>query len=170
MSNAAQQIHQELGVEDALFKKRVHGGNWDELANGFEVNLQNQIAESANLTKLAVDTVTAAGTGNPEFFTMANGTMRDLQNFADRYAGMVRRRDGRTGQTGSSSEYTEYMAIGLELTSLSEELQIVVGNTLFGLTEHHNHALEVLRERDVNQVTDVAVKEPSAEDSQESIG
>ena len=74
--------------------------------------------------------------------------MRDLHNFADRFSGLVRRRDGRVGPTRSPEEYTDYMAIGLEMTSLSEELQVVVGHTLFSLTEAHNNALETLRERD----------------------
>lgn len=147
MTNTAQKIHEALGVENALFRKKVHGGNWDELANGFENNLRNQIAESANLAAMAVEAVNKAGTGNPEFYTLANGTMRDLQNFADRFGALVRRRDGRTGPTKSAEEYTDYMSIGLELTSLSEELQVVVGHTLFSLTEAHSNALEVLRER-----------------------
>lgn len=151
MTNAAQQIHQNLGVEDALFRKKVQGGDWDELANGFENNLRNQIAESANLANLAVKTVNQAGTGNPEFYTLANGTMRDLKNFADRFGALVRRRDGRTGPTKNAEEYTDYMSIGLELTSLSEELQVVVGHTLFTLTDAHNHALEVLRQRDAEE-------------------
>lgn len=168
MANIAQQLHQQMGVEDALFRKRVQGGNWDELANGFENNLQQQIAESANLTKLAVDTVTEAGTGNAEFFTLANGNMRDLKNFADRYAGLVRRRDGRTGPTKSSEEYTDYMSIGLELTSLSEELQVVVGATLFNLTESHNHALEVLREREEQKIASEQSAESPIEASPEA--
>lgn len=148
MSNTAQQLHQKLGVDNALFMKQVQGGNWDELANGLEGSIRHQIAESANLVAMAEATVKAAGTGNAEFYTLANGTLRDLKRFTDLFNVLVQRRAGRTGPTRSSEEYTEYLSIGLELTTLTEELQVVVGHTLFTMSDAHGNALEILRARE----------------------
>lgn len=176
MSNAAQQMHQQLGVNDALFMKNVQGGDWDEIINGFEANLRSQIGESANLAKMAYDTVTAAGTMTPEFSTLASGVLRDLKIYSERFGMLVLRRNGRTGRTRSSEEYTEYMAIGLEMSNLSEELRLVVGDVMFNLNDGYTNALEVLRAREAEaasaeQTTEAATDqttEATAEQSAET--
>ena len=166
MSNVAQQIQDNLGVNNALFQKNLKGaGSWDELANGMEVNLQTQIASAADLTKQTWDLVHSEGMQNAEFVALSKGIMRDLQNCATQYGNLVARRDGRVGVTKSPEEHTEYLSIGLELTSLSEEMTTVVGHAMVGMTEFHNAALDKARARIAEQdtVTDVEVKEPVPE-------
>lgn len=170
MTNEAQKINQQLGVDDAVFMKGVTGGDWDELANGFEENLRRQIASSADFCVQTMQATREAGTMNTETGTLINGTMRDLNIYASRLNALISRRDSRHGRTRTSAEYTEYMAIGLELSTLREELQTVISNNLFNLTEAHDQALTILRQRaeeekaqsdltDPTVVTDVTVKE-----------
>lgn len=168
MSNVATQIQAQLGVEDALFRKNSNNASWAELANGIEIKVRDQIAGSANLAEQVRLTVEAAGVSNPEFDVFYNGVMRDLKIYSQRWSALASRRDGRTDVIKNADEYTEYVSLGIELVSLSEEMAVVVPDTLFNMQEHHHHALEVLRKRQEEQstdvVTDVDVKEASVEE------
>ena len=169
MSNAATQIHDQLRVGDAAFTKQIKGGgNWDELI-GLEDQIRHQIANSSVLCWNSFVVVTQEGVDDAEFHAMTTGIMRDLQNFADNLNAMIKRRNGRKGMTLGPDEYTDYIAIGLELSSISENFQVVVGHSLVGLVEFTNEAHELIKARedaekakedavDPTVVTDVEVK------------
>lgn len=177
MTNAAQQIQSQLGVDNALFQKQLKGSaSWDELANGFEDNLRMQIANSSQLTAQTYALVRQEGCSNPEFETIAIGIMRDLKGYADQFGTLVSRRNGRTGPTKSPEDYTDYFTLGIELTTLSEEMRVVVSHAMMSLSEFHNEALNKIAAReaeaaavDPNVVTDVTPKEvPSIDEAQQT--
>lgn len=143
--NAAVQLQQHLGVQNALFQKQVHGGNWDELVNGIEPNVKHVLAESSNLIALTHETVTRAGIADGEFDSLCQLALRDLSVYVDRYLGIVEERAGRTGPTRSPEEFTEYLSLGTRLTGLVDEVQAVLGNQMFVLSERHAKAIDILR-------------------------
>lgn len=171
--NAAEQIQEQMGVGNALFSKQLKGNvSWDELANGFENALRDQIGNSSIYIRDTVQLVKAEKVDTPEFDALSMGSMRDLKSYASRFGSLVQRRADRTGKISSPEEYAEYLAIGLELTSMSEEIQTVVGHTLINITEFRHVAAEKARERltaqeqaDTQDVTDVTPKdvEPTAQ-------
>jgi hypothetical protein len=147
MTNAATQIQAQLGVDNALFRKQSNNASWSELANGVEAKVRDQIAGSTNLAEQIRIVVDMAGTSNGEFQTFYTGVMRDLKIYAQRWSALASRRNGRLGVIQDPAEYTDYLSLGLEFVSLSEEMAIVVPDTLFNLQEHHHFALETLRKR-----------------------
>lgn len=160
MTNAAMQIQSQLGVDNAMFRKQSNNASWAELAGGVEAKTRDQIFGSTNMAEQIFQVVKLAGTTNPEFETFYNGVMRDLKIYAERWAALRDRRAGRMGVIQNPEEYTDYVALGLEFVSLSEEMSIVVPDTLFNMQEHHHYALEVLRKQAEAQspVSDAEVK------------
>lgn len=170
MSNAAQQIHSNLGVDDAAFTKQLKGNqSWGELVI-MEDQIRRRIADASTFTYQLNTLVHAEGVADIEFAETVNGIMRDLQVFADRLNVQISKRNGRVNPVNGPDEYTEYISVGLELTSLLESMQIVVAPTLLELVEYQHRANEKIAAREaaakaeadaVNPavVSDVEVKE-----------
>lgn len=144
MSNAATQIHQHLGVESALYKKKVQGGNWNELVHQLEPSIRDQIAASADSVAQARIAVIKAGMMDNDFDTLSTLVLRDLNDFSDRYCDIVQERGGREGPTNSIDEFTEYMALGSRLTAIFDDLHVVTGHNLFLVHEYHAKAIDYL--------------------------
>lgn len=155
-------------LNDALFRKKVTV-YWEELHH-LEDQIANQIASSSELVAGVCQDVNTAGTSNPEFETITRGIMRSLKNYAEKYASIREQYKDKAGKIQSPDEYTTYMSHGTNLTSMFEEITTVIGHACFGLTDHHNNALQVLRDRQAN-IEDVQIKsettaeEPTKEES-----
>lgn len=143
----ATQIHEELGVTEAMFRKRVQGGNWDELANGLEPSTRDQIINFTQLVASTQDAVNLAGLNDIDFQASTSGVLANLHRYADELVNIIDTRAGRSGPTRNEDEYTEYMALGLRLTTLSEEMCQVVGHAIMVLQARHDMALKVLEAR-----------------------
>ena len=165
MANAAISIHEHLGVDKAAFTKQLKGGgNWDELV-GIEESTRTQIANSSIMCRDSYVIVTQEGVHTPEYLAVSKGVMRDLQLFADRLNVLISRRNGRTKQTLGPDEYSDYMAIGLELATLTEDIQVVVSHSMVTLIEYSHLANERIAARQEAEsatnpavVTDVEIK------------
>lgn len=157
MANAATQIHDALGVGDALFQKQLKGdADWSELANTMEPNLKQMLVNVGQHCVNVTHLVASENLATPEFLNLSHGIMRDLQHTADTLNVLVDRRGGRTGPTKSAEEYTDYMTIGLEMSSAAEQLQTVVTHAMFSLTEYEHEAMERRRIREESSTTQVA--------------
>lgn len=159
MANAAQQLRSNLGIE----KK----DSWDEIRDMLEVQTVNVIHDtSINVTRIAAE-VEAMGTLpaelQEEFSILKHGVMRDLKTYADRYAALYDRRNGRTGFTTDTSDYTDYILIGTEHVSLFQEIGSVIPVGLSNLMEHYQVAYDIYQSQRPDVVTDVEPKEPTAE-------
>lgn len=162
MTNVAVQLQDHLGVQDALFNKNLKGGaNWDEFANGLEIDIRNQIANSSQMCAESHQLVVSEGLDNPEFLALCNGIMRDLQTFADRLMVQISKRNNRTGPTKNASDYTDYFSIGMELTSLAEDIQVVVAHSLIGVTEYTHQAMEKIKQREEQKAAESAATDPT---------
>lgn len=163
MENIAQQIHKQLGVDEAAFKKQVKGDvSWDDFANGLEPSLRDLIANVAVFTNNTIQLVESQGVGNAEFFALSRGTMRDCKGYADRLNQLISRRGDRTGPTKNSNDYTDYISIGVELTNMTEEIQTVSTTSMISMTEFEQAALDKIREAEAAAAAadqDVEVKE-----------
>lgn len=157
MTNLAQQIHTNLGVDDAAFTKQLKGTqSWGELAI-IEDKVRDQIAASATMTRDVMHLCSSEGVVTPELRALTQGVMRDLKEFADRLAVQMAKRNGRTNAVNGPNEYTDYISVGLELSSLSESLQVVVGATLMELTEFQQLANDKIRAREAAEAEATAV-------------
>lgn len=164
--NEATAILNHLGVEDAMFRKESKGANWNELIYGIEARIRDQIAGSSGMAEQVRIAMQIAELQHPEFNVYYSSVMRDLKVYAERYAALVQRRAGRTGVIQNAAEYTEYISLGVEFVSMSEEMAVVIPDTLVNMQEFHNEAMEIIRKRDEQDpsvISDVEVKEPVAE-------
>lgn len=161
MSNLAQQMQSQMGVPNAMFNKELKGNpSWGELVL-MEDQARNRIADTANFVRDITQIVYEEGVGNAEYKALMNGVLRDLQTFADTLNLLVAKRAGRTRPTNGPEDYTEYFSIGIELTGLTEEMQIVLAPTLLELTEFQHVAHEKVRARHAAEVAAEAATDPT---------
>lgn len=162
--NTAQQLQESLGVAPKIGS----GDNWDEIRDKLEARAIQVIAETSSACNEMAQTVIQAGMSNKDFITQAQGTMRDIGHYRDRFLALQRQRGDRTGPTKDGADYTDYARIGMEHLSMHQEMAVVVGQGLIALSGFHEEARQRLQAADVMQVTDVEARDiPAQAETQE---
>lgn len=134
------------------------GASWDELISESENPCAEVIVDTSEMLAQIASVVAEANNGSAEYQVLMEGANRDILEYSRRFESIRHMRNGRTGRTTSSEDYTEYMQIGMHYLELLESMRIVLASTSMALTEHYQAAVEVIKARDVQEVTDVQAK------------